>query len=198
VVAKLNLKSQYDSSLVIDGASIDVHVRRMSNKEFDRFAAEFARYKEDGPPRGSSSPATPEQQEAFEEERRLWMKARLSQDLTIGAGQIAYDGRDITNGGELLDLYGGRADVVPMAIALIWMENHLSEAKKKRFRSQLASSLGSLGAPPETAPGDAPASTVASADPKASADPAPATDGQPSDWSGTTDPTLATEALASA
>jgi hypothetical protein len=153
-------------------------------------------YQADGP-RGSS-PATAEQQAAFEEERRVWIKATLSQDLTIGAGQIAYEGRDITNGGDLLDLYGGRADVVPMAIALIWMENHLSDAKKKRFRSQLASSLGSLGALPETAPGDAPASTVASADPKDSADHAPATDDQPSELSGTTDPTRATEDLASA
>jgi hypothetical protein len=196
VVAKLNLKSQYDSSLVIDGASIDVHVRRMNNKEFDRFAADFSRYQADGP-RGSS-PATAEQQAAFEEERRVWIKATLSQDLTIGAGQIAYENRDITNGGDLLDLYGGRADVVPMAIALIWMENHLSDAKKKRFRSQLASSLGSLGALPETAPGDAPASTVASADPKDSADHAPATDDQPSELSGTTDPTPAMEGPASA
>jgi hypothetical protein len=196
VAAKLNLKSQYDSSLVIDDASIDVHVRRMTNKEFDRFAAEFARYQADGP-RGSS-PVTAEEKAAFEEERRVWIKATLSQDLTIGAGQIAYEGRDITNGGDLLDLYGGRPDVVPLAIALIWMENHVSEAKKKRFRSHLVSSLGSLAAPPETAPGDAPASTVASADPKDCADHAPVTDGPPSELSGTTDPTLAMEGQASA
>jgi hypothetical protein len=141
---------------------------------------------------------TAEEKAAFEEERRVWIKATLSQDLTIGAGQITYEGRDVTNGGDLLDLYGGRADVVPLAIALIWTENHVSEAKKKRFRSHLASSLGSLAAPPETAPGDGPASTVASADPKDSADHAPATDGQPSELSGTTDPTRATEDLASA
>jgi hypothetical protein len=53
VAAKLVLKSQYDSSLMIDGESIDVRVRRMSNKEFDRFAAEFAKYQADGP-RGAS------------------------------------------------------------------------------------------------------------------------------------------------
>jgi hypothetical protein len=191
--AKLIVRKFFATELVIDDVVLKARVHRMTNREFDQFAKEFAQY---GAPRGSAGEPPPEAA-LREEQQREWIRRTLAAYLVIEPGELQDDGgRDIP-AAELLDVYGGRTDVVPQALGLIFAENHVSEAKKKRFRSQLVSSLGSDVESHSAAPGDAPALTAESATPKASADPVAATDTASDGSSGTTVPIPAVVELGS-
>lgn len=191
---KISIHSYFPTVLVIDGEQLDVRVRRMGNREFDRFAKQFA---EHSAPRGVVEDETAEAKDAREEADREWMREALRTNLTILPGQIEKDGAELADAGDLLDLYGGRIDVVPQALGLVWGENHLSAAQKKTFRSVLGSNLGFTAPPPTAAAGSAPAPTAANAEPSDSAAAAPATGDLPAESSGTTDQIPDTEVLAS-
>src|SRR5262245_24118736 len=118
---KIRTQSTFKSTLTIDGNLIDVRVKRMNNIEFDAFADGFART---GEPRGPEE--TADDRRARERASADWMREALNENLTIVPGQIEHDGREITKGGDLLDIYGGRLDVVPQALALVFGENRVS------------------------------------------------------------------------
>jgi hypothetical protein len=181
--AKLIVKKFFSTELVIDDVALKVRVPRMTNREFDAFAKEFAEY---GTPRGPAESEPLDQAALREERQREWIRRTLGSYLVIEPGELQDEsGRDVP-APELLDLYGGRTDVVPQALGLIFAENHVSEAKKKTFRLLLVSSLGSVAESRLAALGGAPEPTVESVAPPSSVPPVAATD-EPSDASsGTT------------
>lgn len=182
---KIRTESTFPTTLEIDGVAIDVRVKRMTNTEFDAFSAGLDRWSQ---PRGTDE--SPEAHQAREAASATWMREALDAYLTIVPGEYEHCGREITQGGELVDIYAGRLDVVPQAIALVFTENRLSEAKKKASRLALASQLGLPSAPPPTAPGDAPAPIAAGVEPSGSA-PIAAVANAPHDGSsGTTAPSV--------
>lgn len=181
---KIRLLKAFPSVLVIDDAQIDVRVKRLTNKEFDEYATQFAAY---GDARPTETPRTPVQTAELEEANRVWVRDVLDRYVEILPGQLDDAGHDVTRSGELLDLFGGRLDVVPQALALILLENRVSPKKKETLRSGLVSMLGLL-ADPSAAPGNAPAPTVDAAEPPRSADLVAATAPSSDASSGTTDP----------
>jgi hypothetical protein len=181
---KIRTQSTFKSTLTIDDVLIDVRIKRMNNAEFDAFAEGFAKAAE---PRGPEE--SPDARRARERESADWMREALNENLTIVAGQIEHDGREITRGGNLLDIYGGRLDVVPQALALVFGENRVSEKKKETYRSLLVSQFGSIEEPPTpAADGTGAVSTAARVDAKGSTEAGAATAGQNDASSGTTDP----------
>ena len=139
---KLTTKNYFPAVLTIDGVEINVRITRMSNAVYDEFKMGFDRW---GNPRGSA-PATPEAAAAENDATRAWLGDALHRFLTIESGQLEHDNQDITDGARLLEIYGGRSDVVPQALALINGENVVKESEKKSFRLRLASLLGSESA----------------------------------------------------
>lgn len=177
---KIRLQKTFKSVLVIDEAQIDVCVKRMTNREFDDFAVVFmALNKTDDPPLSKEAKALAEQ------ETRQWIRDALDAYLTIAPGQIDDAGSDITKGGDLLDLFGGRLDIVPQALGLIYGENRVSEKKKEAYRLGLGLSLGLLEATASAATGSAPATTADAAEPTSSAPDEAATDSASDASSGT-------------
>lgn len=159
---KLKLQRTFPSVLVIDEARIDVRVKRMTNREFDDFALMFAKLGEQKP----GDPAPVGDKADADEATRAWMRDALDAYLSILPGQIDDGGADITQAGALVDLYGGRIDVVPQALALIYGENRVSEKKKDSYRWGLAFSLGLVEAATSDATGSAPAPTADAAEPQ--------------------------------
>jgi hypothetical protein len=182
---KLRIASTFPAVLYIDGAALDVRVKRMTNAEFDDFELGYDKW--------SSATAGPEpetvaQRIARQRGAEAWLRETLAANLTIADGQLVKDDQPVTDGAELLSLFGARRDVVPSALTVIYMENRLSEEEKKTYRSALASLITSLTAPLEAASGTAPAPTAASAAPPHSASAAAVMDGAGAPSSGTTDP----------
>lgn len=179
---KIRTYSTFPSTLLIDGIELDVLVKRMTNTEFDAFADDFARWSD---PRGPEE--SPEARRERETEAASWMRAALDDYLQIVSGQLEHDGASVTKGGQLLDIYGGRLDVAPQALSVVYMENRVGEAQKKTYRSALASRLGLLSALQPAAPGNALDSTVGNAEAPDSAPRAGATAPSRSMSSGMTD-----------
>lgn len=163
---KLKLLKSFPSVLVIDEQKIDVRVKRLTNREFDEFSLMFARFGEDKPDDPTITAAAKAE---AEEANRVWMRAALDGYMTIAPGQIDNAGEDVTKGGDLVDLFGGRMDVAPQALALILFENKVPEKKKESLRLLLASSLGLVQAAASAATGSAPAPTAEGAEPPISA-----------------------------
>lgn len=180
---KIQTQSTFKTTLTIDDVEIDVRVKRMTNIEYDAFQEGFARW---STPRGTEE--TPDAYQAREAASGVWMREALDTYLSIVPGELEHDGREITKGGDLLDIFGGRVDVVPQAFVTVMVENRMTEAQKKTSRLALASRLGLSNELPQKDIGDGPAPTAASAEPSVSA-PAEAATESPSDGlSGTTDP----------
>ncbi len=79
--AKISITTNYfPTVLIIDGQSIDVHVRRMSNREFDIFAKGFAEHTKR---RGAVDDETSEVKDARDEADREWYRQALRANLTI-------------------------------------------------------------------------------------------------------------------
>jgi hypothetical protein len=182
--AKLQLSSTFPASLVIDGFELAVRVARLTNDQFDAYAAAFSRWDE---PRGSE-PEAPEAKAAREAEIEAWMRASLRDYLTVDSDQLSIDGASVTHGERLFELFRNREDVVPQALCVILFENRLSEAQKKTYKSLLDFRFGLRSAPPLTATGSAPAPTADVAEPSGSAAAAGATAEASRESSGTTDP----------
>lgn len=181
---KLRTSATFPSCILIDGARIDVRIKRLTNLEFVEFQENYTRWAE--APRGAAS----ETSEAAAERNRgadAWMRDVLRRFVTLPAGQLEHDGRGVSDASELVDIFGGRFDVVPQLIALIFAENRLSAAEKKTFRSALDSQLGSTPhAASPTTRGDAPGPIVDAVAPKASVSHEAATADGVDTWSGTT------------
>jgi hypothetical protein len=189
---KIRTQSTFKSTLTIDDVAVNVRVVRMTNDQYDAFSEGYDRWTA---PRGPEE--TPDERRARERASAQWLREALDTYLQIVPGEMEHDGREITKGGDLLDIYGGREDVIPVALVTVLLENRMSEAQKKTSRLLLASAFGSTNAPLPAAAGDAAASTVGNADANASTSAAAVT-ALPSDASsGTTDPTLETAAPAS-
>lgn len=163
--AKHVTQSFFPTELVIDGARVAVRVKRLTNTQYDTFAREFAAWDD---PRGSQE-LSAEEQRTREDDGAAWVRQSLDDYLQIVEGEWEHDGEPVLRGGQLLDIYGGRIDVVPQAMALVLLENRVSEAQKKTYRSVLASRLGSETALPTTDTGSAPVSTVSDVAPSDSA-----------------------------
>lgn len=175
-MAKIQTLSRFPSELVIDGIAIKIEICRLTCAEFDAFAAQYERFGySEGPT--PATPLTAEEQRQIEDEARRWVKNTLEANLFVVAGEMTHDGRDVAElgGGALLDIYGGRRDVVPQALGLIYLENRGGEKKKVILRSRLVSALGSLPEHRTETAGSAPDSTAEPAGAKASADPVAAT-----------------------
>ncbi len=151
MAAKIRTQSTFSTTLTIDEIEIAVRVKRMTNTEFDAYEQGLARW---GTPRG------PEESDEAHQARvatgDAWVRSALNEYLQIMPDELAHDGREITKGGDLLDIYGGRLDVVPQALAVVAIENRLRESQKKTSRSLLASRLGFTSEPLETGTGDGP------------------------------------------
>lgn len=188
---KLKTFANFPTYLRIDGARIDVQIKRQTNLEATAWAASLQRWSDTPGPDGE----TPEQRLTREQATEAELRVALDHYLTILPGQMQHEGQPVTRASQLLDIYGGRFDVVPQAIALITAENRLTDAEKKTYRSVLDSSLGLPSEPESTANGSAPATTAANAAAPASARHAAATavDGVMS--SGTTGPSRSGRAL---
>lgn len=167
---KLKTKSTFDSVLTIDGAELAVEVRRMTNDDFDAYMKGFALWSD---PRGPEQ--TPEEAEQRRGTIQAWIREALHENLQIVEGEYEHNGKAVTDGAQLMDIFGPREDVIPQALTLIACENRIAEAQKKSSRSLLASAFGSLSAPLRVGTGSAPASTAAAAAPTDSAPSAAAT-----------------------
>ncbi len=161
---KIRTQSTFPTTLMIDGQQIAVRVKRMTNTEYDAYIAGLDRL---SVPRGPEE--TPEARRVREAECDAWLRQALDDYLSIVPGEMEHDGREVTKGGELPTIYGGRTDVVPQALALVAMENHLTDAEKKSSRLRLASLAGSASGLPATDTGAGPAPTAAVAAPPDSA-----------------------------
>ena len=162
---KIRTQAKFPAVLHIDGEQIDVRVKRMTNAEYTVFASAFARFGDDavGPVDESA-----EVRDARNVAAADWARDVLNAHLEILAGQVEHEGREITQGGELVEIFGGRDDVIPQALLIVAAENRLSETQKKTYRSQLASRIGLLSGPPPGAPGSEPALAAAPVAPPAS------------------------------
>ena len=120
--------STFGVTLVIDDVPIGVRIKRMTNTEFDAFAAGFDRWVRS--PRGPEE--TVEKRRTREQASAAWLRQALDDYLTILPGEIAHDdGREITRGGELLEVYAARLNaVVPQAVSLVYGQNQVSEKEK--------------------------------------------------------------------
>ena len=184
---KIRTQSTFPTTLSIEGVEIAVRVKRMTNVEFDAFQSGMDRY---GDPRGPQRPdETLEARQARVMEADAWIRQVLDAYLAIVPGELEHDGREITRGDDLLDIYGGRVDVLGQALMIVGAENRLTVEQKKTYKSELASFLGFASEPPPAAPGDAPKPIAAAAVPSSSAPAAAATaSASPGASSGTTDP----------
>ena len=191
---KLRTRSDFPSELLIDGVPIAIHVKRLTNDEYDAFCLGYDRWAD---PRGVPADETAEQKKAREADITAWMRTALA-FLTIDAGEYEHDGQPVTAGEQLYDIFFAREDVVPQALSLVLIENKVAEAQKKIYRSALVSQLGWQSARLPAGTGDAPASAADAAAPSGSAPAGDATDAPCGVSSGTTDPTPATAAPASA
>jgi hypothetical protein len=194
-MAKLQTFSTFPAQLHIDGVAIAVCVKRLTNTEFDAYTEAFDRWMRS--PRGPEE--TADERREREKAAEAWMREVLEAYLSIERGEYEHDGREVTSGGELFDIFFARQDdVAVQALTVIHCENRLSEAQKKTYQSLLASQFGSMSAPPKTGDGNAAASTAGSADENDSTSAAAVTESLNDDSSGTTDPTLERAAAASA
>lgn len=169
-MAKLSTVGYFPSTITIDGAELKVRIKRMSNAEWDAFREKYDTL---GRPRGSGEESEADAK-AREASALVWVREALAY-LTIEKGEFEHDGREVTNGVDLIDIFAGRLDVVPQAIAVIYGEHVIAAPKKKTFMSLLASQLGYATVPPTTTTGNAPAPTATSAEPSSSAPDADAT-----------------------
>jgi hypothetical protein len=143
----------------------------MSNDQYDAFAFGFSRWTD---PRGSA-PVTPEARAASLAADHEWMSDTLSRYLAIEPGQIEYADQDVTDGAQLLKMYGGRADVISQALLCIQCENTVRESQKKTYRSALDSFVGFGNVPPTADSGTAPEPAALTASVNSSASAAAAT-----------------------
>jgi hypothetical protein len=178
---KISTQSFFPSTLVIDGVSVDVRVTRMTNTQYDTFAREFAQWSD---PRGPEPSA--EDAAAREAQSNAWTREALNAYLAIVPGEMEHEEQPVVKGGQLLDIYAGRDDVVPQALALVLLENRVSEAQKKTYKLALVSRLGSTSEPQQTDTGSAPASTVDVAEPRGSVAPEAAMEPLSAELCGTT------------
>ena len=180
---KLRTQSFFPSTLTIDGVEIAVRVKRLTNTQCDAYAEALAAT---GTPRGPED--TPDAAREREAAAANWARESLDAYLSIVPGEYEHDGREVTKGGELIEIFGARQDVVPMALALILLENRLSEAQKKTSRLALAIRFGSANAPQTVASGSVPEPIAENVAPPTSAEPADATAHDSDELSGTTGP----------
>ncbi len=180
---KIRTQSMFPTTLTIDDAGVEVRVKRMTNAEYDSFAEGLDRW---GAPRGVDESA--EARRARESQAAAWMREVLDAYLLIVPGEMEHEGREITKGGELVDIYGGRQDVMLRALTLVMLENRLSEAEKKTSPQLRALRHGSPSVLPQMDTGAAPGSIVDAAEPRASAPVAAVMEPSSAGSSGTTDP----------
>lgn len=111
-----------------------------------------------------------EKQAAVEEEfSQQFMREALRQYVSVEVNQLMMgDGRTpLTTGEQLLDRFGGRADVLQAVLQAIQIENTLSEDQKKRLRLRFASASSSDEST-RVAPGGGPATTADAVAPSSS------------------------------
>lgn len=173
--AKLRISGSFPSELVIDGVRLDLRIKRMTNREYVEFAECYSRFGE--APRGSE-PEPSEARARRNADAEVWVRDVLTRFVTLPPGQIEYEGRNVVDAAELIDIFGGRPEVMIQLLALVASENRLSEDAKKNFRSLLNSQYGSPqidvsqiaigGGPAQTVDAVAPSSSASDADAMAS------------------------------
>ncbi len=137
--AKIRTQSMFPATLTIDGVEIAVRVKRMTSAEFETFVRS---YEQRQVPRRADEEAAA--YDARQRQAATWLREALDAFLLIVPGEFEHDGREIVSGGALADIFGGRLDVVPIALATVLLENRLSAAQKENARRVLASMASSL------------------------------------------------------
>lgn len=182
---KIRTSNYFTSAIAIDGVSIDLRIKRLNVRECDAVQTGLDRLTAGA--RGSDV-ETEDVREARAAEADAWIRGVLRDYVLIMPGQIEHEGREVTDASEMVDIYGGRLDIVPQLVALVLGENRLSESEKKTFRLAFASAPGSATELPLTAPGGAPVPIAAAAEPRASVLAAAVTAVRSAASSGTTGP----------
>lgn len=91
-----------------------------------------------------------------------FIKGSVRQYVTVPDGEIHWDGRPITTGEGLLDVYCSRIDVLRLLVRSVLQENTLSAAQKKILKS-LSASMPSSSTSPQAPVGPRPEGTAAPA-----------------------------------
>lgn len=162
---KLQTFSRFPVTIHVDGVALSGSVKRLTLDELDTYLLTFNAQR-------GEAPETDADEKQRERERRVWVREALEAYVTLDPGEYEHDGRDVTSGGQLFDLFYQREDddVIAQALSAILCENRLSESQKKSYRQLFASRFGLTSERPTTTPGDAPAPAASSVEPSASVD----------------------------
>jgi len=212
----VKVASSYPTTLYIDGEPLRLRVKKLTREQWIDFSAEMERsgrllrgrelLLKDRQP--GEDGLTSEQVEAkrfmalslhereaqLEAEKAEELRAAAFTDASISAYVTAeadalYDeeaGRYVTDGADIVRLFGQRPDVLAEILTAVLLENRLSAEQKKTLQVLRASQRGSSGR--AVAPGTTPDSTAAPAESEASAASADATGSPETSPSGATAP----------
>ena len=182
----MKVKSRYSTAVFVDGAPVKITVKRFDIDEFSGFALghQFLLQRQRGvkdvpeDETDEAREARERRNEEFERHARDFYVDAISKYVAVDSGEIfeEVDGRDvpITEGKDLVRLFGGRMDVLNSCVNAIWIENTLSE-KEKNVLSPRSGSESSSDMPAREVPGPRPARTAGRAGRSAIVDRAPAT-----------------------
>ena len=194
------IKRFYPVIFPVDGEDTALRIMRLSGDQYRAFENDFFRYGRHSSRRVEKLKKTDDEQVAeqiFDEASRENEEAfafyadAIGRYVTAEAGQIYdedVDGKQVsvTEGADLLRLYGAKKGFVGDMLALIYGENRLEEKEKNAYRSLLGSGSTSpdSAARTPTADGPSPAATATPAEPEgmtssegATAPSTPTTDG---------------------
>ena len=125
----------------IDGATIKLLVRRIPMHELSLIEQEMQAlgFSLDGQFRAGTAP---DDQARAEQ----WLAKVISENVKLPPGELEVEDDEggitsVLTGAELLTLFGGRSDILPQLVGIVYGENKIPEAKKQEFRAELQAHL---------------------------------------------------------
>ena len=143
----LRVSSTYSSTIVIDGEVIPIKIKRLDPHQAIDFNRDFQRMGQSqragAVPADETEPARAARLVKGEDDERAaktFVVSAISNYLTIEAGHIldTDTDKDVTQGLDLVRLYGARDDVLSELLFQIFMENKLNAEQKANWRIRLA------------------------------------------------------------
>lgn len=135
------IKAYYPVTIEVDGDPIVVHIARMSTVAIDAVERQMRRL---GFDIASMAPVAADP--SAQDEVAAFLTQVIVDNVSLPAQQIAIEAEDgtvteVRTGAQLVAQYGGRDDVVPLMLALIWGENRLAEAQKAQYRAAATAAI---------------------------------------------------------
>lgn len=145
----------------IDGQNLTIHIRALPLAEMEELDHEMKQF-------GFSLDGKRLEIDESKIDRLKmveWVYRVVTRNVTVPKGQLEIlneDGtvRDGLTGDDLLLVFGGRADLIPIIVGAIWAENRIPEDKKKLFHDEMQKRMDLLASEPVAPSNPAPAVTA--------------------------------------